>query len=161
MALLELVGSILFRRRMFQVMWILYGKGSNGKSVFLSLIQYMLGQSNISNVSIRQLSGRFGASCIRNRLLNVNAVIESESIDASGQSILKNVASGDLIATEAKGKDLESSFAVYPMLVFSCNFLPVMDDRSDGFSRRLRIVPFTAHFSPGGDRKSTRLNSSH
>jgi putative DNA primase/helicase len=146
--LLSCVASVLFRKRIFQVIWILKGEGSNGKSVFLNMLRSFFGERNCSSVSLAQLSTRFGASSAMGHLLNANAEMESERISASGQAILKNMASGDYIAVEAKGQDLTGHYAVSPLPVFSCNTFPQMSDRSDGFSRRLRVILFNARMSP-------------
>ncbi len=54
--LAEFIGYILMRSHKFEKMLWLYGCGQNGKSVTLSIISGLLGNENVSNVSLDKLT---------------------------------------------------------------------------------------------------------
>lgn len=54
--LLEYIGMCMTVGILHQQFVILYGEGGNGKSTLLSLITNLLGATNVSNVSLEDLS---------------------------------------------------------------------------------------------------------
>lgn len=144
----EMLGYILIGDCRFQKSFILLGEGANGKSVFLDMIINWLGPENCSSLALEDLSDRFRPSQLVGKMVNIG--------DDSGADLLKNTAifkklvTGDPITLEFKhGQPF--SYANRAKMIFSANNLPPSSDKSNGFMRRMAIVPFNAKFLPTDD----------
>lgn len=139
----EMVGYTLYRRNIMQTSFFLTGSGSNGKSTFLDMIKKLLGKQNISTLELKDLESRFKPAELQNKLANIGDDISAKYFEAS--SIFKKLVTGETFTVERKFGDpfeLES----YATMIFCANELPAVNDRTDGFSRRLTIIPFNAKF---------------
>lgn len=141
----ELLGYILIGDCRYQKSFILLGEGANGKSAFLEMIINWLGIENCSSLALEDLSERFRTSQLVGKIVNIG--------DDSGADLLKNTAvfkklvTGDPLTVEYKhGQPF--SFINNAKMIFSANNLPPSTDKSDGFMRRVIIVPFNAKFTP-------------
>lgn len=144
----EMLGYILIGDCRFQKAFILLGEGANGKSVFLDMIVNWLGSENCSSLALEDLSDRFRPSQLVGKMVNIG--------DDSGADLLKNTAifkklvTGDPITLEFKhGQPF--SYQNRAKMIFSANNLPPSSDKSNGFLRRMTIIPFNAKFLPNSD----------
>lgn len=141
----EMFGYLLIPSTHHHVMFWLYGGGSNGKSVVLKVITWLLGSGNVSTVPITKLGQRFYLAQLVGKLANLsdemgaNAVLDDE--------VLKQTISGGRQQAERKGEQ-PFDFEPYARIVASTNTLPRTVDKSFGFFRRVRILRFTRTFSP-------------
>lgn len=69
----------------------------------------------------------------------INTCADIPKINIEDDAELKKIIGGDSIQAEFKGKD-SFSFKPYAKLLFSANRFPHVDDKSDGFRRRLRVI---------------------
>jgi putative DNA primase/helicase len=119
---------------------LLYGKGSNGKSVIFEIINALLGGSqNVSNYSLNSLTDEKGyhRANLANKLLNYASEI-SGNLEAS---LFKQLVSGEPI--EARLPYCEPFILTdYAKLVFNCNELPFVTEHTHAFFRRFTIIPF-------------------
>lgn len=140
----EIMGYCLVPDTSFQKAFMLTGSGSNGKSIFLETMVALLGQKNVSNVSLHEIERRwFKIPELVGKLANIFADIDAQDLKTSGK--FKVLVSGDRINTERKyGQPFE--FIPYARLIFSANQIPQSADRSDAFYRRWIIIPFTRKF---------------
>ncbi|RDY26246.1 DNA primase [Romboutsia weinsteinii] len=144
----EMIGYTLLRRNEIGKSFILTGNGSNGKSTLLHLINELLGEANISAVSLKELSDRFKTFQLEGKLANIGDDISSEYIQ--DDSTFKKLVTGDKVNVEKKGID-PYDFKNYSKLIFSANELPRINDLSVGLKRRLVFIPFNAVFSKKDD----------
>jgi putative DNA primase/helicase len=136
----ELMGYLLIPETVAEKGFILHGPGRTGKSTFLKLIEHILGKKNISNVALQDLSHQFKPSLLFGKLANIYADLPNKALQDTG--IFKTLVSGDTIVAEEKFRS-PFSFSNKSRLLFSCNELPAnYVDRTDGFYRRLIILPF-------------------
>lgn len=141
----EMMGYLLIPSTKHQVMFWLYGEGSNGKSVILSVITWLLGNGNVSNVALTKLGQRFYLAQLVGKFANIsdemgaNAVLDDE--------VLKQTISGGRQQAERKGEQ-PFEFEPHARIVASTNVLPRTIDKSYGFFRRVRILRFTRIFAP-------------
>lgn len=140
----EMIGYTLLRRNELGKSFILTGDGSNGKSTLLDLINELLGEENISSVSLKDLSDRFKTFQLDGKLANIGDDISNEYIPDN--STFKKLVTGEKVNVERKGKD-PYDFRNYSKLIFSANELPRINDLSGGLKRRLVFIPFNAKFS--------------
>ena len=136
--LLEYCGYCLTRDVRMQKFLILVGSGGSGKSTLIRLLETILGDDNLSHVSLKELGQRFASYGLMGKLVNSCADLEVTALEDT--STLKKILGEDAIRTEAKGKDA-FSFKSYAKLLFSTNELPlVLSERSNGFFRRVMIL---------------------
>ncbi len=140
----EMIGYTLFRRNELGKCFILTGNGNNGKSTLLDVIQAMLGEDNLSSVSLKDLGERFKTYQLEGKLANIGDDISNKYIDDN--ETFKKLVTGEKVNVERKGKD-PFDFRNYSKLIFSANELPSINDLSDGLKRRLIFIPFNAKFS--------------
>ena len=140
----EIAGYTFYRRNELRKAFILVGDKANGKSTYLDLICYMLGDDNISALDLADLGSQFKTAEIAGKLLNAGDDIGDEFI--KNPAIFKKLVSGDRITVERKGRD-PFEFNNYAKFLFSANNIPRIRDKSGAVLSRLIIVPFNASFS--------------
>ncbi|MGL5766437.1 MAG: phage/plasmid primase, P4 family [Sarcina sp.] len=140
----EMIGYTLLRRNELGKSFILTGDGANGKSTLLELIIELIGEDNISSVSLKELSDRFKTFQLDGKLANIGDDISNEYIPDN--STFKKLVTGEKVNVERKGRD-PYDFKNYSKLIFSANELPRINDMSGGLKRRLVFIPFNAKFS--------------
>lgn len=144
MLLEEMIGYTLYRANSMQSCFILTGEGSNGKSTILNLIKKLIGKQNYTSLDMKQLEETFSPAELYGKLANIGDDISSRYLESS--SVFKKVVTGESILVAKKyGQPFE--LESYATQIFSANQLPNVNDRTDGFSRRIIIVPFGAKFS--------------
>ena len=154
----EAVGYALFRRNELGKAFFLTGTGSNGKSTYLETIAYMLGENNVSNLDLKNLSGRFDKVTMFGKLANIGDDISDEFVVDT--SFFKKVVTGNRIEAEYKGQPV-FTFSPYVKLYFSANNIPRMGKGRDweAIKRRMVIIPFNAKFSPDDSDYSPFITS--
>lgn len=146
MLLEELIGYTFYRRNELRKAFMLKGKRHNGKSTFLDMLGYLLGEDNISALDLSDLSHEYKAAGLFGKLANLGDDIEDEFIPSAG--IFKKIVSGDRMNANVKfAAPIE--FNPYCKLIFSGNTIPRLGRGrdSDAIIDRLIIVPFNASFN--------------
>ena len=118
---------------------ILLGEGGNGKSAVLTGFSTMIGQSNISNIPLEQFDDKFALIHMRGKLVNIVDDLSDTGSTCEGK--LKSIVSGQTISSDRKNKS-QVSFEPTARLLFACNTLPRLRDKSNGIFRRLTILRF-------------------
>lgn len=140
----EMIGYTLYRSNNMQTAFILTGGGSNGKSTILDIIKKLLGKQNYTTLDLRELESEFKPAELYNKLANIGDDISAKYLETS--SIFKKVVTGEgFLAARKYGQPFE--LENYSTQIFCANELPPVGDKTDGFSRRLTIIPFNARFS--------------
>ena len=150
MLLEELIGYTFYRRNELRKAFMLKGKRHNGKSTFLDMLAYLLGEDNISALDLSDLSHEYKASGLFGKLANIGDDIEDEFIPSAG--VFKKIVSGDRMNANVKfAAPIE--FNPYCKLIFSGNTIPRIGRGrdSDAIVDRLIIVPFNASFNKDTD----------
>lgn len=150
----EMLGSCLVSALIWQVAFIFYGSGANGKSTFFYLLRQFLGEKNVSSISLDKLGDRFTTVELEHKLANVGDDLSYTFIKDNGT--VKKLISGDAVQVERKNEQ-PYSFVSYASQVFACNELPRTNDLSDGMRRRLCFIPCLAKFGQGGIKKNPRI----
>ena len=144
--LLEMIGYCMTTSVKLQKAFVLYGnKAGNGKNTLLNTINELIGRNNISSVSFKQLNtNRFASSIIKNKILNSGTEMPNDYIE--DVSKIKEWITGDYTTIEEKGKQIEGIIP-YAKFIFNANELPRTGDKTDGFYRRLQIIPLEYSFT--------------
>jgi len=147
MVLAEFIGSIFIKSGSgikLEKALVLFGGGSNGKSVFFEIIQALLGSNNISNYSLGSLTDKTGYSRaqIEDKLLNFASEIDKKMNGA----LFKQLASNEPVeARHIYGRPHQ--IKNYAKLAFNTNVLPIANDNTNAFFRRFIIIPFNVIIS--------------
>lgn len=127
---------------MLDVMLLLRGGGSNGKSVLLEVLNALAGKENVSNISLSDLTTDMNArSGFEHKLLNMS----SESDVRWGAPVLKQLTSHEPVMVKQLYKDMRE-MTDYGYLVAAVNEMP-RAEMTHAFFRRLKILPFDVTIS--------------
>lgn len=134
---------------------ILLGSGDNGKSVWLNIIESVLGGDNVSHETLRTLTeNRFSTRQLFGKLANVCADITADRVEHS--EVLKALTGDDVIRAEVKfGPTFD--FRNQAKLLFSANEPPSVSDISKAFFRRLHLIRCPNEFPPGDPKRDPNL----
>jgi len=129
--------------------WLYGERGNNGKGTFQELITNLVGLDNVASLKVKQFNERFalsnliGTMCCIGDDNNPNEYVD----DVSNY---KSAITGDTLLMEVKHK--QSFSDVYKgTIIQSMNGYPRVKDTTDGFNRRILIVPFLKSFNPSND----------
>ncbi len=114
-------------------------------STYLMLLRHMLGEANVSAISLHKLVDRerFDVAELYGKLANIFNDLGSGLLRST--DIFKLVTTGDPLTAEKKYKD-PFTFIPFARMVFSANQFPRSYDKSEAFVDRLIFVPFPNRF---------------
>lgn len=142
--LYELMAYCLYRAYPYQKIFILYGRGSNGKSLFARMLERLLGVQNVSHTSMKEIQrSGFAASELYHKLANICGELEYNEIEDT--RLLKQLCGGDTIQADRKYRN-PIHFTNYAKLIFLTNEVPSSRDTTEAFYRRLFLVEFPKKF---------------
>lgn len=142
--LYELIAYCLYRGYPYQKLFMLYGRGSNGKSLFMRILERLLGVDMISHTSMKEIQrSGFAASELYHRLANICGELEYNEIEDT--RLLKQLCGGDVIQADRKYRN-PIHFANYAKLIFLTNEVPSSRDTTEAFYRRLFLIEFPKKF---------------
>ena len=145
--LLEYLGFCLWPEYDPASFMIIFGSGSNGKGVWLEVIEdHFLGSENTSNVDLHQFTGNdFAGSDLHGKYANIGGDIPGAKIGDLGP--LKGLSGGDEKRAEEK---YESAFTFEnrAKLMFAVNYPPVLGERGYAIKRRILPIHFPTRFTP-------------
>ncbi len=140
------------------MVFICYGRGANGKSVFLATLRHLLGAyaCNTPFSTLERAQGGGGISNDVAALAGKRLVTASEAREGArlNEERLKALTGGDAVTARFLYSEL---FTFIPQLKLwlAVNHRPRVSDDSSGFWRRIRLIPFTQTFA--GERQDPRL----
>lgn len=153
MVVQEFLGYCLIPNTNFRKALFLYGKGRNGKSVFVEYIQEFFGHLS-STLSYDALFQRFGPANLKDKLTNIYD--DTNVSFAKDTGIAKNLIAGGSVSAEWKGKDY-FTFTNIARLIFSAQETPRTSDNSLAWYDRWFFVKFPNTFRASNAKKSEML----
>lgn len=140
--LAEYVGWLFMSSLKLDKVLFLYGTGCNGKSVFVEIVESLVGKENVSHESLSDLcSDSYGANSRSNLTGKILNTCSDVAPNAFSGDIFKRIASQEPISTKILYKDV-GTLTNYAKMIFCLNELPKTNDISTGFYRRFLIAPF-------------------
>ena len=143
----EYIGWLFVPGLKLEKILFLYGSGCNGKSVFIDIVEALLGKENISHESLSDLCGEYGANSRANLAGKILNTCSDVAPNAFSGDLFKRIASQEPISAKILYKDV-TTLTDYAKMMFCLNELPKTNDISTGFYRRLLIAPFNVQISP-------------
>gem|GEM_PF-1060596 len=123
---------------------VLYGNGANGKSILCNVLMELCGKENVATVPLKDLENPFKRASLVGKIINLATENELGKCGLNTQ-FFKAIISSDMIDAEIK-RGPSFSFQPICKLVFALNNLFYSADLSQGFFRRLLIIPFEREF---------------
>lgn len=139
----QILGYIWLKDIKIHKLFIFLGNGSNGKSVLAKIMYLLYGVLNVSSTPLSALERRFGLQELPGKLVNISS--ENEYSKELNTENLKLVTSGDAISIEKKYHDAFTTSLIVKLILL-LNKLMDTSDTSDGYMRRLTIIPFNVRF---------------
>lgn len=138
----------------YQKIFCLLGGGSNGKSVYLEIIQALFGSRNVSVVSPTGLTKEFERVKIKDSLLNIGKDVSPDFSTGEIREWLLQISDGTLIQACYKGQT-HITFQPRCKLIYSMNKPPVAAV-IEGLNRRLRFIEFPCSFADFPDKNNRK-----
>lgn len=143
----EFFGSALIDNKQLKLekALLLYGRGSNGKSVACDIMKSLFGEENFSTYSLESITNTNGYSRakLEGKLLNyaseISGIVNTDNF--------KQLVSGESIEARLPYKDPYLMEKI-PKLAFNINEFPRNSEKTAAFYRRLIIVPFSVQILP-------------
>jgi putative DNA primase/helicase len=129
---------------------MLYGNGANGKSTYINVVQYIMGDYaktadfntfldlNRGAAPRNDLAGMVGK-----RLVVASEGAEGKSLD---ESVLKQFCGSDTVTARQLHKEF-FEFRPVAKIMLATNHKPVVRGTDEGIWRRMRLIPFLACFT--------------
>ena len=128
-----------------QIMFVLYGNGRNGKSIFLDTLEYVLGNyamaMQASSIMVKQNNG--GPNSDIARLKGARLVTSSEPNEGTrlDEGLVKQLTGGDTVTARMMyGSEFE--FTPQFKIWLATNHKPIIRGTDEGIWRRLILIPF-------------------
>lgn len=141
--LVEIVAYCMLEGNPWQKMFFIYGSGGNGKSTFFELLRWILGSESMTYKSWADLGeskGRYGIEDKR-----VIICDDENGAFVREPGALKILTSGEPLSVKKLYAD-EYIINFTGKIISSGNEIPKTCDRSEGWMRRLVLIPFEGNF---------------
>lgn len=123
--------------------FILFGSGANGKSLFTRIVSKIIGERNVSSLSLSTITRQFGLIGLVGKKLNIIDEISGNYFESD---VIKGIISGEKLTADVKYRPEPLEFVPFAKILFSVNELPKINDTTPGLYRRFTIVPFEVSF---------------
>ena len=153
----EFIGYCLIPNTNFRKALFLYGKGRNGKSIFIEFLQEFFGDLS-GTLSYDALFQRFGPANLKDKLVNIYD--DTNVSFAKDTGIAKNLIAGGQISAEFKGKD-HFTFTNVARIIFSAQETPRTADNSLAWYDRWIFVKFPNTFRASNTKKEEMMTNMH
>lgn len=137
-------GYALMPNCKYQKIFVLLGKGGNGKSVYLEVIQRLFGNKNVTHVEPTGLAQEFQRVLIKDSLLNIGSDINSDFSKGEIREWLLKIADGASVQACYKGMT-HITFEPRCKLVYACNQVPTAEV-INGLERRFLFINFPCSY---------------
>lgn len=118
------------------------GGGANGKGTVQRALEAMLGDDNVSHISLTRMEEKFGPVELKDKLLNTCGETSSKPLEVTQ---FKAIAAGDKVQAEVKYKP-DIIFMPFAKHLISMNEFPGIKDKTDAFFRRVIVMEYKQQF---------------
>ena len=145
-----IAGYVLFPTCKHQKVFVLVGRGGNGKSVYLEVLQKLFGDANVTHIEPTGLAQEFQRIRLKDSLLNIGSDINSDFSRGEIREWLLKIADGTTVQACYKGMN-HVDFIPRCKLVYACNAMPTAEI-INGLNRRLQFIDFPCRYVETPDK---------
>ncbi len=160
--LLEILGHTLIvdpeLKRMLAKFFIFVGDGGNGKGTLLEIIRKILGQKNVTGMSISELADERYLPSFKGMLANLGDDIQDQAINDKDMKTLKNISTCDFISTRELYKGAENLYFT-GSLIFTSNHILKSWEKGESYKRRVMWLPMYTRVTKKDPKFITNLTS--
>ena len=143
--LYELIAYSCYRDYPINRLFFLLGRGRNGKSKYLKIIEKFIGLSNFCSTELEDLlTSRFEKAKLYKKLVCIMGEANAKLLEKT--SILKKLTGEDYINYEFKNKNPFDDIN-YAKIIIATNTVPQTADKTDGWYSRCIIIDFCNQFT--------------
>lgn len=142
----EMIGYLLSSETKCEKAFYYIGWGANGKSVLTKVISILVGEQNVGSISLSQFSSDFGLEGIIGKKVNIASENEMRGFSLNTE-VFKAMVSGDGMTINIKHRSALTNYKVKCKFLFATNQLPNTEDYTNGYYRRITMLPFKRTFS--------------
>jgi P4 family phage/plasmid primase-like protien len=136
----QMIGYLMMSGNPLQVAFLMLGKGGNGKGTLMRVIKALLGDENISALSLDDITGnRFAPAGLYGKIANLAGDIDSTFQESTAK--FKMLTGEDMFTAENKNAQ-PFRFTNWAVPVFSANKIFGSSDTTEGYLRRWIIMKF-------------------
>ena len=148
-AAVEAMAYTFHRDYIVEIIFMLHGFGLNGKSVYTSTMTALHGINNVSNVPFLDMIGDdYAISDLEGKACNIDNELARQTIKDT--AVLKRLTAGSRQPVRIQRKyERAHDTILYTKLFFNANKIPVSQDDSDAYRRRVIIISFPNRFERG------------
>lgn len=129
---------------------MLSGSGENGKSIFIEVLQELVGPENYSSETVSGLKNETNRQLLEGKFFNLAEETPRKGMEEP--AYFKIIVTGGQI-TVRKYYKMPYKIRNKAKLIFSVNETPTSEDVTRGFFRRFQIIPFRQRFTDENGRK--------
>ena len=149
----QFAGYCLWPSLIFPCALLQIGNAQNGKGTVEKVLTALLGDQNVSNISLDRMQDRWGPAQLKDVLLNACSETSSKPLDAT---VFKAVATGDRIQCEVKYRP-DVVFVPRCKHMISMNKFPKIKDAGRAFFRRIIVCEYKQVFDGSNEIKRLDL----
>ena len=140
------IGYIFYPNNPFKLIFMELGEKDAGKTTFLKLLTYIIGERNISTISLQDLADyRFSRAELWGKLVNIYDDLPITAL--KNQGVIKMISGESRIDAPVKLKQEIQSFTNTAKSIYTTNRLPYVYDSTDkAFFSRWVITKYPNHF---------------
>lgn len=153
---LQMLGYCFTQGNPYNLIFLITGKGSNGKTTLMNLIAKIFEDSHVSVPMNDFKRNNFGLEPLINAKVNILPDLPMDNLGDT--AILKAVSGEDTITIDRK-YNTKITTTIGAKLIGAGNALPQTNDRSFGFYRRIKHIELTNTFNPDPKFKDSFLNN--
>ena len=155
---IESMAYTFYRDTPFEHLFILYGEGGNGKSVFTGLLTALHGEQSVSNVPLPSITNNtFALADLEFKDVNIDT--ELSNVGAKDTSNLKKLTGGKRQPIRIERKNQHARDALlHAKLFFNTNKIITSADQTDAYFRREILISFPNTFQGKKDDPNTLKN---
>ena len=133
-----------------QVLFMAHGQGSNGKSTLMEVILEVIGSyGRTADINQFMQRDKHGIRTLEQiaflKGVRLAVASELEGNARLNEALLKRLTGGDTLTAARLHKE-QFTFSPHFKIWMLMNHLPLTEDNTEGFWRRIRVVPFNANF---------------
>jgi len=134
----EIMGHILLVNKFPHNVFFLNGSGKNGKSTFVTMLSNFT-KDLTSHISLSKFEDDTSILSLTGKMLNISDDVNASYIEKSEK--LKLMSAGNELSIRPIYSS-STNFKNTSTFILTANELPVFKDKSNGFYRRVLIIPF-------------------